>query len=165
MYHNYGTHPIHFACGKRVKFCRYTYGDSTHCKRRLISRTSSLSCLILANDEDSWIFVNHLLPLLLNRHHRLCIKLVSHGVWTITSLLLEKETLKALEQAQCQEASLLISYGKRASGPAITGNVMTTVIPTTIARASRAFRLFLMYHLLSLGVEKTLKCQRKHYRR
>jgi len=80
-------------------------------------------------------------------------------------LLLEEEALLALEQAQCQEASLLVSYGKKQSGPAITGNVVATVIATTIARASRAFRLFLICHLLSLGVEKTLKCQRKHSRR
>ena len=51
---------------------------------------------------------------------------------------------KALEQAQCQEASLLVSYGKMASGPAITGNVMATVIATAIARTSTAFRLFLI---------------------
>ena len=59
----------------------------------------------------------------------------------------------------------LASYGKKASGPAIAGNVVATVIATTIARASRAFRLFLMCHLLSLDVERTSKCQRNHNRR
>ncbi len=38
----------------------------------------------------------------------------------------------------------LSSYGKKASGIAIAGNVAAIVIATTIARTSRALRLFLM---------------------
>jgi len=55
--------------------------------------------------------------------------------------------------------------GKNGSGAAIADNDMTIVIATTIARINRAFRLFLMCHLLSLGVETVSKYQHQHNRR
>jgi len=60
---------------------------------------------------------------------------------------------------------LLTTYGRNGSGAAIVGNTVTTVIATTIARINRAFRLFLMCHLLSLGVEMVSKYQHHNNRR